>query len=142
MTFLSNLSSLMKLPAGWWKKIVLFGLAAFFTNVGVDHFVNPEFYLSIMPPAFPLHLEAVYISGFFEVLGGVGVLIPRLRKIAGWGLVALLVAVYPANIYMAITPGAFPEASVALLYVRLVFQFLFFYWAFSVTRPAYNGGDN
>jgi len=142
MTFLSNLSSLMKLPAGWWKKIVLFGLAAFFINVGVDHFVNPEFYLSIMPPAFPFHLEAVYISGFFEVLGGVGVLIPRLRKIAGWGLVALLVAVYPANIYMAITPGAFPEASVALLYVRLVFQFLFFYWAFSVTRPAYNGGDN
>jgi uncharacterized membrane protein len=142
MTFLSNLSFLMKLPAGWWKKIVLFGLAAFFINVGVDHFVNPEFYLSIMPPAFPLHLEAVYISGFFEVLGGVGVLIPRLRKIAGWGLVALLVAVYPANIYMAITPEAFPEASVALLYVRLVFQFLFFYWAFSVTKSAYNGGDN
>jgi uncharacterized membrane protein len=142
MTFLSNLSSLMKLPAGWWKKLVLFGLAAFFINVGVDHFVNPEFYLSIMPPAFPLHLEAVYISGFFEVLGGVGVLIPRLRKIAGWGLVALLVAVYPANIYMAITPEAFPEASVALLYVRLVFQFLFFYWAFSVTKSAYNGGDN
>ena len=142
MTFLSNLSSLMKLPASWWKKIVLFGLAAFFINVGVDHFVNPEFYLSIMPPAFPLHLEAVYISGFFEVLGGVGVLIPRLRKIAGWGLVALLVAVYPANIYMAITPEAFPEASVALLYVRLVFQFLFFYWAFSVTKSAYNGGDN
>ena len=75
MTFLSNLSSLMKLPAGWWKKIVLFGLAAFFINVGVDHFVNPEFYLSIMPPVFPLHLEAVYISGFFEVLGGVGVLV-------------------------------------------------------------------
>ena len=142
MTFLSNLSSLMKLPAGWWKKIVLFGLAAFFINVGVDHFVNPEFYLSIMPPAFPLHLEAVYISGFFEILGGVGVLIPRLRKIAGWGLVALLVAVYPANIYMAITPEAFPEASVALLYVRLAFQFLFIYWAYSVTRPAYNGGDN
>ena len=142
MTFLSNLSSLMKLPTGWWKKLVLFGLAAFFINVGVDHFVNPEFYLSIMPPAFPLHLEAVYISGFFEVLGGVGVLIPRLRKIAGWGLVALLVVVYPANIYMAITPEAFPEASGALLYVRLVFQFLFFYWAFSVTKSAYNGGDN
>ena len=142
MTFLSNLSSLMKLPTGWWKKLVLFGLAAFFINVGVDHFVNPDFYLSIMPPAFPLHLEAVYVSGFFEVLGGVGVLIPRLRKIAGWGLVALLVAVYPANIYMAITPEAFPEASVALLYVRLVFQFLFFYWAFSVTKSAYNGGDN
>ena len=142
MTFLSNLSSLMKLPAGWWKKIVLFGLAAFFINVGVDHFVNPEFYLSIMPPAFPLHLEAVYISGFFEVLGGVGVLIPRLRKIAGWGLVALLVAVYPANIYMALTPQAFPDAPLGALYFRLVLQFVFFYWAFSVTRPAFNPTDS
>ena len=128
----------LKLPAGLWKKLVLFGLAAFFINAGVDHFVNPDFYLSIMPPAFPLHPEAVYISGFFEVLGGVCVLIPRLRKIAGWGLVALLVAVYPANIYMAITPEAFPDIPVAALYVRLAFQFLFFYWAFSVTRPAYN----
>jgi len=131
----------LKLPAGLWKKLVLFGLAAFFINAGVNHFVNPDFYLSIMPPAFPLHPEAVYISGFFEVLGGVCVLIPRLRKIAGWGLVALLVAVYPANIYMAITPEAFPDIHVALLYVRLAFQFLFFYWAFSVTRPAYNSAD-
>ena len=131
----------LKLPAGLWKKLVLFGLAVFFINAGVNHFVNPDFYFSIMPPAFPLHSEAVYISGFFEVLGGGWVLIPRLRKIAGWGLVALLVAVYPANIYMAITPEAFPDIPVAALYVRLAFQFLFFYWAFSVTRPAYNSAD-
>ena len=128
----------LKLPAGLWKKLVLFGLAAFFINAGVLHFVNPDFYLSIMPPAFPLHTEAVYISGFFEVLGGVCVLIPRLRKIAGWGLVALLVAVYPANIYMAITPEAFPDLSIELLYARLPFQFIFIYWAYSVTQPAYN----
>jgi len=127
----------LKLPAGLWKKLVLFGLAVFCINAGVNHFINPDFYLSIMPPAFPLHPEAVYISGFFEVLGGVCVLIPRLRKIAGWGLVALLVAVYPANIYMAITPEAFPDLPVALLYVRLPFQFIFFYWAYSVTQPAY-----
>ena len=141
MNFLSNLSVALQLPVGWWRKIVLFGLAAFFINIGVNHFVNPDFYLSIMPPAFPMHVEAVYVSGFFEVLGGVCVLIPRLRKIAGWGLVALLVAVYPANIYMAITPDAFPDFPVALLYVRLAFQFGFFYWAFSVTRPAYNSVD-
>ena len=128
----------LKLPTSWWKKLVLFGLSTFFIYTGIHHFVNPGFYLSIMPPAFPLHTEAVYISGFFEVVGGVCVLIPRLRKIAGWGLVALLVAVYPANIYMAITPEAFPDIHVALLYVRLAFQFVFFYWAFSVTRPAYN----
>ena len=65
MGVLSSISSLMKLPNGLWKKIVLIGLAAFFINVGVDHFVNPDFYISIMPPAFPLHAEAVYISGFF-----------------------------------------------------------------------------
>ena len=141
MNFFSNLSVALQLPVGWWRKIVLFGLAAFFINIGVNHFVNPDFYLSIMPPAFPMHVEAVYVSGFFEVLGGVCVLIPRLRKIAGWGLVALLVAVYPANIYMAITPDAFPDFPVALLYVRLAFQFVFFYWAFSVTRPAYNSVD-
>ena len=131
----------LKLPAGLWKNLVLFGLAAFFINAGVNHFINPDFYLSIMPPAFPLHSGAVYISGFFEVLGGVCVLIPRLRKIAGWGLVALLVAVYPANIYMAITREVFPDIPIAALYVRLAFQFLFFYWAFSVTRPAYNFAD-
>ena len=138
MATITNLLNAMQLPAGWWKKLVLFGLSAFFINVGVDHFVNPDFYLNIMPPSFPLHAEAVYISGFFEVVGGISLLIPRLRKIAGWGLVALLIAVYPANIYMAITPQAFPDIPVTLLYVRLAFQFVFFYWAYSVTRPAYN----
>ena len=120
MGVLSSISSLMKLPNGLWKKIVLIGLAAFFINVGVDHFVNPDFYISIMPPAFPLHAEAVYISGFFEIVGGIGVLIPSLRKSAGWGLLALLVAVYPANIYMALTPEAFPDAPLSLLYLRLL----------------------
>ncbi len=128
----------LQLPKGWWRKLILLGLAAFFINVGVDHFVNPDFYLDIMPAAFPLHAEAVYISGFFEVLGGIGVLVPRLRKIAGWGLFALLVAVYPANIYMALNPEIFPDIPVTLLYIRLAFQFLFFYWAYIVTRPIYN----
>ena len=93
----------LQLPTQWWRKFSLFGLSLFFIYFGIDHFINPEFYLSIMPPAFPLHAEAVYISGFFEILGGISVLIAPLRKIAGWGLVALLICVYPANIYMAIT---------------------------------------
>ena len=93
-----------------------------------------------MPPSFPLHEEAVYISGF-EIVGGIGVLIPRFRKIAGWGLVALLIAVYPANIYMAISPEAFPDIPIEMLYFRLALQFLFFYWAYSVTRPAFNLGS-
>lgn len=138
MQLLSFISSWLKLPLGIWRKLVLLGLAGFFINVGVDHFINPEFYLAIMPPSFPLHAEAVYISGFFEILGGVCLLVPRLRKIAGWGLVALLICVYPANIYMALTPEAFPEIPLSLLYFRLALQFLFFYWAYSVTRPIFN----
>ena len=93
-----------------------------------------------MPPIFPLHLEAVYLSGLFEILGGFGVLIARTRSIAGWGLLALLIAVYPANIYMALTPEAFPDISLFALYFRLALQFLFFYWAYSITRPIYNPG--
>ena len=93
-----------------------------------------------MPPIVPLHLEAVYLSGLFEILGGVGVLIARTRSIAGWGLLALLIAVYPANIYMALTPQAFPDISLFALYFRLALQFLFFYWAYSITRPIYNPG--
>ena len=138
MQLLSFISSWLKLPLGIWRKLVLLGLAGFFLNVGVDHFINPEFYLAIMPPSFPLHAEAVYISGFFEILGGVCLLVPRLRKIAGWGLVALLICVYPANIYMALTPEAFPDIPLSLLYFRLALQFLFFYWAYSVTRPIFN----
>ena len=117
----------LKLPTGWWKKLVLFGLSAFFIYTGIHHFVNPGFYLSIMPPSFPLHTEAVYISGFFEVVGGVCVLIPRLRKIAGWGLVALLVAVYPANIYLAF--NELPQKLIGTTpfiasWVRLPLQFI------------------
>ena len=137
MQLLSFISSWLKLPLGIWRKLVLLGLAGFFLNVGVDHFINPEFYLAIMPPSFPLHAEAVCISGFFEILGGVCLLVPRLRKIAGWGLVALLICVYPANIYMALTPEAFPEIPLSFLYLRLALQFLFFYWTYVVTRPSY-----
>ena len=141
MKTLSDILIVLKLPLGFWKKLILFGLSAFFIYFGVDHFINPDFYLSIMPPSFPLHEEAVYISGFFEIAGGIGVLIPRFRKIAGWGLVALLIAVYPANIYMAISPEAFPDIPIEVLYFRLALQFLFFYWAYSVTRPVFNLGN-
>ena len=116
----------------------LLGLSVFFIYFGVDHFINPNFYLSIMPPSFPMHLEAVYISGLFEILGGIGVLLSKTRKLAGWGLFALLIAVYPANIYMALTPEAFPEIPLSALYFRLILQFLFFYWAYSVTIPSFN----
>ena len=135
---MNYLLEILNLPDSNYKKMILFGLAMFFIFFGIDHLVNPEFYLSIMPPSFPLHLEAVYLSGFFEIIGGTGVLFSKFRIIAGWGLVALLVAVYPANIYMALNAEAFPNISTGLLYFRLILQFLFFYWAYTVTTQAYN----
>ena len=132
------MEKLFKLPKGIRRKIVLLSLAIFFIYFGTDHFTNPDFYLSIMPPSFPLHHEAVYISGLFEIIGGVGILIYRFRKIAGWGLFALVIAVYPANIYMAITPSAFPDIPIFILYFRLGLQFIFLYWAYTISRKEYN----
>ncbi len=132
------MEKLFKLPKGIRRKIVLLSLAIFFIYFGIDHFINPDFYLSIMPPSFPLHHEAVYISGLFEIIGGMGLLIYRFRKIAGWGLFALLIAVYPANIYMAVTPSAFPNIPIFILYLRLGLQFIFLYWAYTITCREYN----
>ena len=132
------MEKLFKLPKGIKRKIVLLSLAIFFIYFGIDHFINPDFYLSIMPPSFPLHQEAVYISGLFEIIGGMGILIYRFRKIAGWGLFALLIAVYPANIYMAVTPSAFPNIPIFILYLRLGLQFIFLYWAYTITCREYN----
>ena len=126
---------LLQLPASRSKCFFLLLLSIFFTYAGIDHLVSPDFYVSIMPPWIPAHLELVYLSGVFEVMGGVGVLIPRFRALAGAGMVALLVAVYPANLYMAFNPELFPDIPVAALYVRLALQFVAFYWAYSVTRP-------
>ena len=75
------------------------------------------------------------MSGVFEVAGGIGVLIPRLRSLAGWGLVALLVAVFPANLHMALNPELFSDASPFALYSRLPIQLLLIAWAYWATRP-------
>ena len=88
-----------------------------------------------MPPYLPAHVELVYLSGLFEILGGVAVLAPGIRSQAGWGLILLLFAVYPANLHMALHPELFPDVSATALYGRLPFQFLFAAWAYWATRP-------
>lgn len=79
--------------------------AAAFVAAGAMHFVRPELYESIVPPQLPAHGVLVAISGMAEVLGGIGLLFRRTRRVAGLGLILLLVAVFPANLYMAIDPG-------------------------------------
>lgn len=134
-SFVSRFFSIFQFPASRVKTFFLILLSVFFTYAGIDHLISPDFYVSIMPPWMLWHLELVYLSGVFEVMGGVGVLIPRFRAFAGAGLVALLIAVYPANLHMAFNPHLFPDIPVVALYIRLALQFLAFYWAYTVTRP-------
>jgi uncharacterized membrane protein len=101
--------------------------AIFFIVAGTFHFLTPELYLQIMPPYFPAPQLLVAGSGVAEVAGGIGLLIPRVRRMAGWGLIALLVAVFPANIYMLQHPGQFHFAS-WLLWARLPLQGIFIAW--------------
>lgn len=125
----------MKLPARLPKRIALLGLSVLFVVAGVNHFVNPDFYVRIMPPFLPAHRELVYLSGVLEIVGGIAVLIPGIRAAAGWGLILLLVAVFPANLHMALNPDLFPTLSPAAIYARLPFQALFVAWAYWATRP-------
>jgi uncharacterized membrane protein len=104
--------------------VLRFFIALLFIGAGALHFINTDLYLKIMPPYIPWHLAMVYISGVAEIAGGVGLLVPILRKSAAWGLVALLIAVFPANVYMAVdhiqaTTHPIPQA---LLWVRLPLQ--------------------
>jgi uncharacterized membrane protein len=104
---------------------------------GLVHFVNPEPYLMMMPDYLPWHEALVFISGVFEVLLGAALFVPKLREYAGWGLIALFIAVLPANIWMA-SEGIQPpgmEMSPTGAWVRVAFQAVFIYWAWAVTRP-------
>src|SRR5438067_429708 len=94
---------------GWWRIAMRWLAAAFFVGAGVNHFVKPAFYASIVPPAFPAPAAMVAISGVCEIAGGLGLLVPALRRAAGYGLIALLIAVFPANVYMAVSPERIPD---------------------------------
>src|SRR5262245_33200620 len=84
------------------KRVLLYVMAAFYIFAGVNHFRVPECYRGIMPPYLPWHLELVLLSGIAEILCGIGLLIPRTRKLAAWATIALLIAVFPANIHVAV----------------------------------------
>ena len=105
-------------------------MGIFFIVAGVNHFVSPGFYQTIMPPFLPWPMALIYISGAAEILGGAGVLVPSARRVAGWGLIALLIAVFPANIY-AVMHGISSNTFVkVLLVVRLPFQAVLIAWVY------------
>jgi uncharacterized membrane protein len=119
------------------QKIGLVSAAIFYAAAGSLHFIKPDAYLKVMPPYIPWHVAMVRLSGGFEILGGLGLLVPHRRRTAAWGLVGLLIAVLPANVYMATNPidaGAGLIAP-ALLWARLPLQLLLAWWLLWCTRP-------
>ena len=107
-------------------------MSSAYIYVGIRHFIDPDFFLAIMPDYLPFHQEAVYVSGIFEILLGGMLLFPKSRKVAGWGLIFLLIAVFPANIYLAQNEAAQQaiDISQTTAIVRLPFQALFIGLAF------------
>ena len=106
-------------------------MCMFYVGVGVKHFTNPMWFIKIVPPILPYRLSLVYISGFFEILFGFLLLFPNTRYIAGWGLIMLLIAVFPANIYLAMTNGAALNTTPLIAWGRLPVQFILIaiaYW--------------
>ena len=113
------------------KLISIYLMSFFYIYVGIKHFTNPQWFMKIMPPYLPYHLQLVYLSGFFEILLGLMLLFENLRFIAGWGIILLLIAVFPANIYLAQTNGQAMNISATLAWSRLPFQLVFIglaYW--------------
>jgi uncharacterized membrane protein len=111
----------------------------FFIAAGILHFVRPRWYEAIMPPYLPAHKELVFLSGAAEAAGGITALFPRLHPFCRWWLLATLIAVFPANVHMAINPDdikGLPDVPQWALWARLPIQLAFMVWVVRATRPA------
>ena len=114
-------------------------MALFYVIAGINHFRDPGMYLAMMPPYLPAHDALIFLSGLAEVLLGIGLLWPKTRKISAWGIVALLIAIFPANLYMyLIRETAFPNIPEWTLIARLPFQLVLIAWAYTYTKPLPN----
>jgi len=118
------------------KKVFQILLSLFIIIAGTLHFIKPEPFVKIVPDYLPYHLGLVYISGFFEILFGIGLLIPSLSSAAAWGLILLFIAVFPANINMAVNNipiQGVPDHQI-LYWLRLPFQAVLIAWAWWFTK--------
>ncbi len=120
-------------------------MAVLYVIAGVMHFVVPELYVQIVPPFFPGRLALVYLTGLAEIALGLGLLHPRTRRLAAWGIIVLLILIFPANLYMATsgvviegTPGG-GDPSELVRWGRLPIQAVLIVWAWWYTRPEPDG---
>ena len=115
------------------EKIALYIMAAFFVYAGVSHFTQKYFFMKTMPPYIPYHEAMVILSGIAEIIFGLGLLFEQSRNYAAWGIILLLIAVFPANVYMA-TSGKFKKIPQWILWVRLPIQIILIAWAYFYTK--------
>lgn len=116
------------------KKISLYLMILFYAGAGINHFVHPSFYLQIMPPWLPWHNELVFVSGVAEVICALLLLFPETRRIGAWAVIALLIAVFPANIQMLLNYKAAHNPQVWIAVLRLPIQLLLIWWAYGFTK--------
>ena len=107
----------------------------FYAGAGINHFIRPDFYLKIMPAWLPLHKELVFISGVAEVLCAVLLLFSKTRRLGAWAVIALLVAVFPANLQMLLDYKRDNNPMLWIAVLRLPIQLLLIWWAYSFTKP-------
>ena len=124
-----------------WQSVGLALVFLWFMVGGVTHFTSPEFFVNIMPPYVGWQLEIVYVSGILEILGALGILVPKTRPLAGNCLILLTLAVTPANIHMWMHPELFPDVSETALTVRLFVQVLLLICIWWSTRPSIDQGN-
>lgn len=111
------------------KTISLWVMAIFYIGAGINHFANPKFYLKIIPPYLPYHNALNVISGVAEIVLGILLIIPESSSIGAWGVIALLIAVFPANYYHYQKGVKKNKMKIALL-IRLPFQLVLLAWAY------------
>lgn len=119
-------------------KALRYGFGAFFIAVGLLHFIKPQTFAAIMPDWIPMHKEAVAVSGVAEIAGGAALFSDRTARPGGWWLIALMVAVFPANVHMAVNPDqvkGIEDVPRWLLWARLPLQPLAIWLVWRATRP-------
>ena len=111
-------------------------MSLFYIAAGINHFVNPSFYEMIMPPYLPYHLTLIYISGVCEIIFGILLISVSTRKTAAWLIIILLIAIFPANIQMAVDYKTNNNPDLWIAIVRLPVQFILVWWAWIYTKPS------
>jgi uncharacterized membrane protein len=116
------------------KKLSLYLMIALYIAAGLNHFINPDFYLKIMPPWIPYHKEMVFISGVCEISFAVLLIFPSTRRVGAWGIILLLVAVFPANVQMLLNYNNENNPLLWVAIVRLPVQLILIWWAWGFAR--------